>query len=245
MSVTALTMIRRAMRIMTVLGTDAQPTAQEATDGLYALNSMLEAWGIERLMVYQVQQNSYSWTVNQASQTIGPSGTFNTTRPTKVAEEGNFFRDGSTSIDYPLMWLGDRDSYDRILLKTTTSSYPQWLFVDTGFPLMTLYVWPVPTQSLTLHLNTWKPLQSFTSLTTDIALPPGYQAAIEFNLALWYAPEFGTAAKIPPWVEKQAPILKANIKAINRPDLVARLDNALLGQGTPYNIYTDGPAVAN
>ena len=245
MTITALTMIERAMRIMKVLGVGQQMTAGEATDGLYALNSMLEAWGIERLMVYQVQQSSYSWASGNASRTIGPGGNFNATRPTKVAEEGNFVRDGSTSIDYPLTFLGDRDSYDRILLKSSTSSYPQWLFVDTGFPLMTLYVWPVPTQTLTLYLNNWKPLQAFETLTEEIALPPGYQAAIEFNLALWYAPEFGTAANVSPWAEKQATLLKANLKAINRPDLVARLDNALLGQGAPYNIYTDGAAVAN
>ena len=241
---TCLDMIKRAMRLCTVLNVDQDPTAQEASDGMAVMNSMLDAWGIERLMVYQVQQTTNSWTSGNASRTIGSGGNFNTTRPTKIAEEGNFFRDGSTSIDYPLMWLGDRDSYDRILLKSSTSSYPQWLFADMGYPLVTLYVWPVPTQTLTLYLNTWKPLQNFTSLTTDLALPPGYQSAIEYNLCTWYGPEFGTAAKISPETIKMASLLKQNIKAINRPDLVARTDAALKG-GTPYNIYSDGPAVAN
>ncbi len=245
MTITALDLIKRAMRIMRVLGTDTNPTTQEGTDGLYALNSMLEAWGIERLMVYQVQQTTHTWPANSASRTMGVGGDFNTTRPTKIAEEGNYMRDGNTSIDYPLFWLGDRDSYDRILLKSTTSSYPQWLFADMGYPLMTIYLWPVPTQSLSLHLNSWKPLQSFSSLTDALALPPGYQRAIEYNLAIEYAPEFGSAANLSDDVRRIAAQSKANIKALNRPDLVARLDNSILGRGSPYNIYCDNGAMSN
>ncbi len=241
---TALDLVKRSMRLMRTLAPDQNPTTQEATDGLNVLNSMLDSWSTERLMIYQIQQGSYSWASGNANRTIGVGGNFNTTRPTKISEEGNFFRDGSTSIDYPLFWLGDRDSYDRILLKSSTSSYPQWLFADMGYPLITLYVWPVPTQTLTLYLNSWKPLQNFTTLTTDMALPPGYQRAIEYNLAIEYAPEFGTAANITDDVRNIARMSKSSIKAVNKPDLVARTDAALI-HGSPYNIYTDGPATAN
>lgn len=242
---TALDLIKRSMRLMRTLAPDQNPTTQEAADGLGVLQSMLDSWNTERLMIYQVQQTTHSWTAGNASRTIGSGGDFNTTRPTKIAEEGNYVRDGSTSIDYPLTWLGDRDSYDRILLKSNTSSYPEWLFADMGYPLITLYVWPVPTQTLTLHLNSWKPLQNFTSLTTDMSLPPGYQRAIEYNLAIEFAPEFGSAAQISDDVRNIARMSKANLKAINKPDLVARIDDALIGQGNPYNIYSDGASVAN
>lgn len=245
MTITALDMITRAMRIMRVLGTDQAPTAAEGVNGLYALNSMTEALSIQRQLIYEVGQQTYAWPVNNASQTIGPAGNFSTTRPVKIAEEGNYVRDGSTSIDYPLYWLGDRDSYDRILLKSSTSSYPQWLFADTGNPLITLYLWPVPTQAVTLHLNTWTPLQTFAALTTALAMPPGYQAALEFNLADWWKGEFGSAANMAADDVKRAALLLQNLRAINRPDLVARLDPGLTGRGVPYNIYTDGPMVGN
>ena len=240
MTVTAITMIKRAMRIMTVLGVDQEPTDTEAADALYALNAMMEAWNIERLMVYNTPQVSASWTVSSATMTMGTGGTFSATRPIRVMPEGNFFRDGSTNIDYPILWLGDKDSYERILLKTSTSSWPQWMYVDMGFPLVTLYVWPVPTQALTAYINTYAVLQAFDTLTEVIALPPGYQSAIEYNLALWMAPEYGTAAKISPFVEKQAALLKQNLRNLNSPDLVARIDPAVIGQGRPYNIFVDG-----
>lgn len=241
MAATSLAMIKRAMRLSTVLGVDETPSAAESQDGLSALNSMLEAWSIERLMVYAIQQTTHSWTANEASRTIGVGGNFNTTRPYQVQEEGNFFR--SSDIDYPLTVLGDRDSYDRILMKSSSSSYPLWLFPLPSYPLMILYVWPVPTQTLELHLNSLTPLQVFDSLTEEIALPPGYQRAIEFNLAVEIASEYGVAA--PASVQKIAANAKAAIKGVNRPDLVARLDNGLSGSGAPYNIYTDGVAVAN
>lgn len=242
MSITALTIINRAMRLIQVLGTDQTPTANDAADGLYALNAMLDAWSIERLMVYHILQQDFAWTVNQASMTIGSGGDFDVSRPTKVVEQGNFLRDGNNNIDYPLIWLGDWDSYQRILLKSSTSSYPQWLYVDTGYPLMTLYLWPVPTMSLTLYLGSWQPLQTFVSLNEAIELPNGYQRAIEYNLALEIAPEYGTAAVVSPRVEKVAATSKMVIKSINRPDLVARLDPAIFGRGQPYNIYSDsGP----
>lgn len=239
MAVTALTMIRRAMRLMRTLPVDREPTTAEANDGLYALNAMMQAWSIERLMVYVVTALTYSWPSSAESRTLGTGGDINQTRPTKVAEEGNFFRDTGTSIDYPLLWIGDKSSYDNILLKSTTSTYPQWIWVETNYPLMTIRVWPVPTQTLQLHLNHWKPLQEFSSLTEQIALPPGYQAAIEFNLAIWYAPEFGTAATITDDVRNQARVLKQTIRSMNTPDLIMQLDGALFGRGYPYNIYTD------
>ena len=245
MSVTALTMIKRAMRIMRVASADQEPTAGEAADGLYALNAMMDSWSIERLMVYQVAQSEYSWPSSTRSRTIGSGGDFNTTRPTKVAEMGNFFRDLGTNIDYPLFWLGDRSAYDLILLKTTTSTYPQWIFVDTGYPLMTLYVWPVPTMTLQLHLNHWKPLQNFATLNAAISMPPGYQAAIEFNLADWWRGEFGSAAQMTAEDVKRAAVLKQAIRGLNHPDLVAQLDSALFNRGQPYNIYTDGGVMAN
>lgn len=231
MAITALTMISRAMRLMTVLPANETPTAQEASDGLYALNAMLDAWSIERLMVYQVQQSPYTWTSGASSKTIGSGGDFDTSRPSRIEAQGNFFRT-SDSIDYPLT-VYPREEYDRIVFKGSGGSVPEYLFHDGGFPLMTLYVYPFPSVTLTLYLNTWKALQQFSSLTAQLSLPPGYQAAIEQNLARWFAPEFGQAAKAAvnePEFKVLASQLKANIKNINMPDLIARTDLPLVGR---------------
>lgn len=236
MAITANTMISRAMRLIQVFGTDENPTAQEAADGLYALNSMLDAWSIERLMIYQVQQANYSWASGAGSKTIGNGGDFSASRPARIEKDGNFFRT-SDDIDYPVA-VHSREEYDGIQQKTAAGSVPEYLFHDEGFPLITLYAYPVPSQTLTLYLNTWKALQQFTSLTSSINLPPGYQAAIEYNLAIWIAPEHGKAAKAAANdIKAQAAILKTAIKSVNQPDLISRVE--VPGTGRRSRILSD------
>lgn len=223
MAVTANSMIISALGKIQVLGIDANITAQEAADGLYDLNAMLDSWGIDRSLIYQKQQTTHSWTANASSKTIGSGGDFNTTRPTRIEQDGVFFRD-SNSNDYPVTVL-PRVNYDRLTDKSASGSIPEFLFYDDNFPTRTLYVHPIPSQALTLYLTSWKPLQTFSSLTTDISLPPGYQAAIEWNLAIWSAPRYGAAAKAAARdLERFATVLKASIKSTNNESLVAGIE---------------------
>lgn len=235
---TALTMITRSMRLARVIGKGEAPDADESADGLIALNAMLDSWQIERLAVYQIVQGSYSWAASVTSKTIGSGGDLSAQRPVRI--DSAFIAD-SNSNWYPMRVLQDRREYDGIVIKTTTSTLPGAIFMDPAFPLATLYLYPVPSAAITLKLNTWQTLQSFSTLTTALSLPPGYQRAIEYNLAIEFGPEFG--ADIPKSVVAIATQAKANIKNLNLPSMVAQLDPgvALLGraQGGRYNIYAD------
>lgn len=233
MAATSLQMMTRAARLIRVLGTDVLLTSQEAADGLYALNSMLDAWGVDRFMVYQIQQTTHSWASGSASRTIGVGGNFNVARPIKIEPQGNFFRDSSDN-DYPVR-VYPREVYDSIIGKTDGGSIPSCLFYDDGYPTRTLYAYPVPGETVTLHLNHWLPLQVFDTLTEEIALPPGYQAAIEENLAVFWAPEWGGAAMAAAQgLEKRAALLKSNLKSLNAPSLVATLDPAISATGDRF-----------
>ena len=235
MGITANSLISRALRLCQVKGVDQNPSAQEAADGLYALNSMLDAWSIERLMVYSIDRTQHTWPANTATRTIGSGGDFNTTRPIQIEHEGNFFRDGD--VDYPVVTL-PREKFDLVTYKASEGSPPSVLYFDGGFPTRTLFAYPIPTSSLTLFLSTWKPLQQFTALTTVISLPAGYQSAIEYNLCLWMAPEFGAAAvAAAERIEKRAALLKSAIKSLNMPNMVARVD--LPGIGRRSRIESD------
>jgi len=227
------------MRLAGVIGKGEVLDSDESADGLSALNTMLDSWQLERLFVYQIVQVSNTWPASTTSRTIGSGGDFTQQRPVKI--DSAFIVD-SNSQWYPLNVLQDRTEYDLIVLKTTTSTLPNYLFMDTAFPLGVLYLYPVPSVSVTLNLNTWQTLQSFSGLTTALSLPPGYQRAIEYSLAEEFGPEFGV--KIPAKVEQTAMKARANIKSVNRPSLVARVDygvaalGGLNGSGR-YNIYTD------
>lgn len=229
---TALDLIKKPMRLIGALGQGEEPTAQEASDALDCLNTMLEAWSIERLFVYQIQQEALTWASGQSSRTIGSGGNFDTTRPTRI--ENGFTR--IADIDYPYRVV-DKEVYDAIEDKTTQAEFPELVYFSQANPLGTIYGWPVPRASISFYLNSWKQLQSFAALTTEIALPAGYRRAIESNLAIELQGEY-PELDLPASVIKIAGESKAAIKRLNAPSMVATLDPMTTGHRS--NIYADG-----
>lgn len=179
--VTANDIITRAYRILGDISDSETLTTSRADIGLEALNAMLDSFSIERLMIYQVRQESFTWPASTTSRTIGSSGDFDTHRPDRI-ETGTYFQDAN-NISYPVALPRNRAVYDNISDKTITSSYPEMLFYDPSVTLGTLYVYPVPNQSLTLKLNSWQPLTVFDSLVEVHNLPPGYRRMLTYNLA--------------------------------------------------------------
>lgn len=233
----ALDLIKTAAQKLGALESGESLTAEEANDGLSVLNSMLDAMSIDRRYVYHIQQESFTWTGAATSKTIGSSGDFNTTRPEQI-EEGTFFRDSSNN-DYPVTVTENRQVYDRLTVKSTSSTYPQILFYDKAYPLGTLYVYPVPSSALTLKLNSWKILQSFTALTTDLSLPKGYQWMIENNLAVALEPVFSMKARDS--VVRAANKSLSSLSRLNSPSLIASTEAvAVIEGGSGYNINADG-----
>ena len=228
---TLLDTIKKSMRLIGALGQSESPTASEATDGMAAANALLESWSIERLMVYQIQQDVYTWASGNASRTIGSSGNFNGTRPTKI--ENAFTR--INDIDYPYQVV-DKEIYDAIADKTTQSSYPEVIYFSQASPLATIFGWPVPSASISFYVNSWKQLQQFTSLTTDIAMPAGYQRAFDFNLGVELHAEY-PELPLPESVVMIARQSKAVIKSLNTPSMVAQVDWGM--RGRPSNIRSD------
>lgn len=233
---TALSMITRACRIARAIGRNQTLTAQEGADGLIALNAMLDSWQTQELFIYSIRDETFSWTGAAASRTVGAAGNFVTDRPVEV-DVSSYFR--ISGQDFPVKLI-DSESYSSLPIKTTTSSFPMWMFVDyTSSALVTLYVYPVPQATLTFHLRTRKRLQSFSALGDTVALPPGYQDAIEYSLAERYGPEFGVV--ILPDVHRMATEARANIQRANAtiPTMVSEV--AYMNRpSTGSNVYAGG-----
>ena len=230
------TMILRSMRLIGEKSRGATLTSDEQAECLYELNSMMDAWSIERLMCYQVTQESFALTANTVSYTIGSGGTFNTARPTKIVDPC-FIRD-SSNLDSPLTII-DSETYGAIVKKNTGMTYPSYLFYDHGFNasgLATIFVYPAPSSALTLFINSWKQLQNFSNVSTAMLLPPGYQLAIESNFAIHLA---AGQTSVSNELAKVARESKAAIKSINIPDTMMSLDVGIV-RGYRSNILT-GP----
>ncbi len=228
---TALDVIEAAALKLGAKATGESLTADEATDSLNILISMLGSLTIDGGMIFKVQQEVLSWAGGNATRTIGSGGELNTTCPVKI-EDGTFFRVDGT--DYPVEIVRDRATYDSISSKSDTSSYPEILYYEYGAALGKLYVYPVPSATISLYLNSWSQLQSLTALTDVISFPPGYQWYLEHALAVALSPVFDVP--VPVLVEREAGIAKRRIERLNHRPIVSSLGMS----GSHYDIMSDG-----
>jgi len=185
MTTTALDIINRAARLIGVTFKSEVLTADEANDGLTALNDMLDSWSNEDLLTYAYTLESFPLT-SAASYTIGIGGDFNTSRPIDIASA--VVRVGG--IDYSLDIISLEEYQTEIPLKSIASPIPQLLTYDNGYPLGTMRIYYVP-QGGTLTLQSNKPLSNLSSLTSTVILPPGWNKALKSNLAIDLASEYG------------------------------------------------------
>jgi len=232
---TAQNLVVRAMRLAGVIGKGETPDSDESTDGLTALNAMLDSWSIERLFVYQIVEEVLTLTPAQATYTMGVGGDLNTTRPTRI-EDQCFTRYGS-DIDVPLRVI-DSQAYQGIVAKTIQSNVPTYLFPDMRNPLVYLNFYPVPSAAYGVHIFSWKQLQQFAALTTALALPPGHERAIAYSLAEEFGAEFGV--QVHPQVSMIAQKSRANLKRMNAPSPIMQTEVAYMNARSVSsgNIYT-------
>lgn len=226
-------LIDRAMRLIEQISPGVSPTTEEYTTCLEAMNAMLDGWRNEGLMSNAVQDESLVLTANDGTYTIGDSGNFNTSRPTKIL--GAYIVDSANSSYW--MTMLNYDEYAAISLKASTSTYPDHLYYAPDVPLGTIYLWPVPTLAYTLHILTPTPMMAFATTATTAYLQPGWRDAIAYNLAVRIAPEFEREAS--PTVMQMASISKAGIKRANSIPLKIKSDLGALLSPRHMNILTN------
>lgn len=244
---TARDLIKGSLRLLGVLASGEEPTAAEAADALTSLNSLIDTWRTERLMVYAITPESFSLVANQKVYTMGPGGNFDTVRPQNIDMVQMIYTGSGTPqpLNLPIQII-NRDQYNAFVVPDTASSIPLWVYVDDSFPQRKLYFYTVPTEAYAVEIFTWKLLGAIANLNADISFPPGYERALRFNLALELAPEFGMSPS--QVVIANAMEAKAAVKSLNNQsasDLLMQSDSALIaGVKSAFNWLTgqSGPA---
>ena len=156
------------------------------------LNRMIGSWANESFLIYGQTEETLTLVAGQASYTIGATGDFATTRPQEILA-GTFVRKSGGTQDFPLD-VKSLEEYRLIGIKST-SSIPKWITYNSTFPNGTLYLWWSPESAYELHLLSLKELGSFTTLAEVLSLPPGYEDAIMYNLAIRIGPKYGKALR--------------------------------------------------
>ena len=232
MAYTAGDQINRALRLLGILAEGETASAATSQDALTAMNQMIDSWNTERLSVFCTQDQVFNWPVGQIKQTLGPSGDFVGNRPIQL-DDGTYFR-APSGVSYGIKII-NQDQYNGIAVKTSTSTFPQVIFVNNTFPNVEMYVYPRPTQVLEWHFISVQELTQPALLSTELFFPPGYMRAFAYNLAMEIAPEFGVEPS--PQVQRIAMTSKRNLKRINNPYDVMSLPYAVVANRQRFNIY--------
>lgn len=225
---TVQTRLNRAMRLIGQIGSGESPTTDETADCLTALNAMLDSWRNDRLMCFAFQTLTLTLANGDDTYTIGTSGDVNTTRPVDILDA--YIVDGNVS--YPVKLIGEKE-YASIIDKTTTADWPDvMLFRPTvASSLATVIVYPVPNAARTMKIVCRVPVTAFSAASDTVTLPPGWEEAIDSNLAIRIAPEFETRA--PAEVVQMAKESLAGIKKTNATVQPRRLNTQLAAMFGP------------
>lgn len=211
--------INRSLRLLGQLEAGGSPTSDESNDALMALNAMFSTWCNPAVMTYALREESLTLADGDASYTIGTGGDLNTTRPVRIHHA--YILDAG--ISHPVEIIEDHE-YQAIPSKTTESDWPTHINYRPTMPTGTLYVWPVPNATRTLKILTPVPLAA-VALVDTVSLPPGWEDAMAYNLAVRIAPEYEAAPSVE--VVRLAGQTRRAIAASNSRPLVTYSDLAV------------------
>lgn len=222
-----------------IVGQGQTPQDEDTNKAWLITNMLIPQWARKRWLVYHLITLGVVCTGAQ-TYSIGPGGDFNTPRTDKL--ESAFLRQlntGPNPVDYPLEIILSMEDYNRIRLKNLTS-FPSSIFLDSGWPMGTLYPWPIPQASIyELFVTVKQPLSTYTGLTQDLNFPPEYQAALYYNLIVRLRAAYQLPAD-PAMVALAKDALNV-LRTSNAQIARLVMPNSLVRAQPGYNIYSDTP----
>jgi len=225
--------INGSLRLLGVLAEGETPSAETSQDALRAMNQMIDSWNTERLAVYATQDQVFTWPSGVINRTLGPTGNFVGNRPI-LLDDATYFVETGTGVSYGVQII-NQAQYDGIAVKSSTSTFPEVIYVNMTYPDIDMFIYPRPTMNLEWHFISVEELTQPATLATALSFPPGYLRAFRYNLACELAPEFGEEPS--PQVQRIAMYSKRNLKRINNPDDIMSMPYNLIATRQRYNIF--------
>jgi hypothetical protein len=223
-------LITLAAKLVGIFGVGQALQPQDVQDLFDLLNMMLGEWSENRLNVFHLIDVNFPCD-GSLSYTVGPSGKVNSIYPIRL-ESAYFTNNG---VNYPLRIIHAKEDFVRIQLPTLTS-FPEYIFLDTNWPLANVSIWPVPNNSYSVTMQMMAQLAAFNNLTDQVNLRPVYQNALMYNLAVRGGPVFGKT--VPQDIKDLAKSTKRQMQKANTQIPLLQIDRELIRRGHD-NIYTD------
>lgn len=232
---TPLDIIKNARNLLNIDGLGMTVSAEEAKTGFSFLNMIISNWNIQGLVPYYNLTETFSITSSTYIYLVGAGQTINTTRPVKIVSV--LIRD-TENTDHQCKIIENEQYWKEIVSKQSTSYYPEYVLYTPTYPYGELRFYPVPDQNLTLVLTQKVQLGAFSSMSEVISLPPGYELALVYNLAVKIAPQYGIPVNTGDTIFDEAARLLSDIKRQNMTPLFLKPEPFLLQNGR-YDIYSE------
>ena len=214
MAITGATIVQDTLIELGVIDANGTVATADSDYCLRKLNRLVDGWATQNLMIYGLQEDSFTMTAGTAaySSTLLASG-----RPVSI--NSMFVR--LSNIDYPVDVI-DVQTYDDIAYKLT-QAIPNQCYVRWSYPNLIMTFYPVPNASYTCFVESVTPLNSSTILAaTSLALPQGYERALVQTLVVECAPAYGV--QLSPASVKSAMDAVADLKRLNYEPLRMKTD---------------------
>jgi len=195
-------LIHSSMRLLGAIAAAETLETNELNDALVTANQLLSSWNTEGASLVARKR-----VVISVSATNGPFTL--TERPVRIEAASV----ASGGIDSELE-IVDSAGWEMIPEKQAQSVYVRKLYCDYGYPFAAVYIAPIPRLGGQLEMWIYVTMTQFSSLSQTIDLPPGYEMALRYNLAVALLPEY-PRSEVDPTLLQQAQNYKASIVQLN------------------------------
>lgn len=205
-TMTARDMVTQAMREIGVIASGEQPTADELSDGIVRLNSMLKAWAAKGLNLWRDTQGSIDFAAGVSSAIV----------PDALSIGGARLVQGACER---LMTLWQADEYEAVPNKAQRGTPITYTVIQSATGI-SLQLWPVPDQACTVRYSYARITLDVVEPSDPVDVPQMFQEAVWKSLAVKLAPTFGKARADPQTVQMvaaDAAILERDMLDYDRP----------------------------
>lgn len=190
-TITTMDLIRRSMMLINAVAAGETPSDADLNDALLTFNEMIDSQKLESLVGYQLAPETFTLKPGKSEYRWGaavPPGN------NDFIAEQPVWVNGATCIRLGIstpVEIISQDDYDLIPIKSTPSAVVEkMLFIGGGATNATVILYPVPTEAVTLSINTATQISGPLTLQDEIALPPGYLRMYRYCLAVELWPEY-------------------------------------------------------
>ena len=236
-------LIKRGLQEIGVLAQGEVASPADEQDALVVLQRRLNAWGAERLTMFQLLRTVKALTSGTRDYTIGSGGSIDIVRPEWIDRASVILDSSATDpIEIPIAIYTEQDWAD-VRLKTLDAGVIRAIYYDRGFATTatlrgTISTYPtINTANVQLVLYSPVAVAGFVNPTSEYVFPPGYEDAFHYDFA--YALQRPFRAPLDPLLTVQRNDAIARIQSANRRPVELRGDAALVGSGG-YDIETGG-----